>query len=89
MIKGEKINPLEVFKVRRVEFCPPYFEQHTFPTRYNLSQAMIEWIEHNMAGRFYIGSALELDDQSNIRSSTKVAFEKLSEMSYFMLACPY
>jgi hypothetical protein len=50
---------------------------------------MIEWIEHNMAGRFYIGSTLELDDQSNIRSSTKVAFEKLSEMSYFMLACPY
>lgn len=88
MIKKGKINPLELFEVRRVEFCPPYFETQLIETRYNLKQAIESWIEDNLTGRYYIGNSLALGPTS-FKSVTKVGFEKSSELSYFMLACPH
>ena len=88
MIKKGKVNPLELFEVRRVEFCPPYFETHVFETRYNLKQALESWIEDNLSGRYYVGSSVSLGSPS-FKNVTKVGFEKSSELSYFMLACPH
>lgn len=86
MKKG--INPLEVFNVRRVNFCPPYFESVNIATRYNLSTAIEQWINENLTGRYYIGKSVQLND-NKIEHCTRLAFEKESEMSYFMLACPH
>ena len=89
MIKKGKINPLEVFEIRRVSFCPSYFESANIKPRYNLRDAMVQWIEDNLSGRYYIGKTVVLNEQNSIEECIKLAFEKESELSYFMLACPH
>lgn len=88
MIKKGKINPLELYNVRRVDFCPSYFESHNLETTYNLRNAIESWIQDNLSGRYYIGNSIILSN-SNLKQATKIGFEKSSELSYFMLACPY
>lgn len=87
MIKG-KINPLNVLDIRKLDFCPPYFETTTFAMKYNIISAMEEWITLNCNGRYFIGRSVQLvNDQ--ITPSLKVGFESPSELSYFLLACPH
>ena len=87
VIKG-KINPLNVLDIRKLDFCPPYFETTTFAMKYNITSAMEEWITSNCNGRYFIGRSVQLvNDQ--ITPSLKVGFESPSELSYFLLACPH
>ena len=91
MLKG-KVNALNVFKVRKVDFCPPYFETTTFPTRYNLSDSIDDWINTHCNGTYYIGKTVSLSDKlpgSSMVQGVKVGFENSSELSYFLLACPH
>jgi len=82
----KKINPLNVLKARRVEFCPPYFETTYIDPGYNIAKAIDEWIFYNTSGRYFIGSSV--DHTGPLKQKIKIGFEKSSEMSYFMLACP-
>ena len=86
-MKQTKVNPLRVFDVRRVEFCPPYFETTVFPLRYNVKEAISEWIEDNLSGRYYVGKTVT--GHKTINSNVKIGFENNSELSYFLLACPH
>lgn len=89
MLKG-KINPLNVFKVRQVDFCPAYFETTIFPTRYNLSDSIADWIDNHCSGRYYIGKTMTIDKINNqVSQGVKVGFENSRELSYFLLACPH
>tara|TARA_B110000211_G_C13965820_1_gene502729 strand:- start:578 stop:754 length:177 start_codon:yes stop_codon:yes gene_type:complete len=51
---------------------------------YNLTEAMSNWVNDNLKGRFYIGSTID----TNYKSTLKIGFEEPKELSYFMLACP-
>lgn len=84
---NKKINPLNVLQARRLSFCPPYFEIVDIETGYNIAKAVDEWIFYNMSGRYYIG--LSLGYEPNVHQRLKIGFEKSSDMSYFMLACPH
>lgn len=84
----KKANSLNVFKVRRTEFCPPYFEVMTIDEKYNIIKALDEWIYNNLNGRYYIGKNLILSNEIRILNKIKIGFENPSELSYFMLACP-
>jgi hypothetical protein len=91
----KRINPLTIHKVRRAVFCPPYFESMTLPPgvggRGTVS-TISRWIYENMSGRYYIGPEVELaelNDSSCIVIVQRVAFENPSELSIFMLSCPY
>jgi len=84
----KKVNPLNVHRARRVEFCPPYFETVAIETGYNIAKAIDEWIFYNTSGRYFVGKIVECDE-GPIRQKIKIGFEKSSEMSYFMLACPH
>ena len=46
-----------------------------------------EWIFQNCNGRYYIGQAVDLIDNS-IVFVTKIGFEQEKELSYFKLAGP-
>lgn len=90
MLKKNKVNPLNLFEKRRVEFCPPYFESITINPSYNLLKAIDDWIYDNLSGRYYLGKTIDLEEiSSSIKSKYKIAFEDPKEMSYFMLACPH
>jgi hypothetical protein len=57
-------------------------------TGYNIAKAIDEWIFYNTSGRYFVGKIVECDE-GPIRQKIKIGFEKSSEMSYFMLACPH
>jgi hypothetical protein len=82
-------NPLDIFNLRRTEFCPSHFSTVNIQKRYNLEQSISEWIEYNLKGRFFIGPNVELDNENKIQSVYTVGFENPKELSFFMLACPH
>jgi hypothetical protein len=59
------------------------------PTRYNLEQSLVKWIEQNLKSRFYVGKTITVSNTNSIENMTKVGFEEAKELSYFTLACPY
>jgi len=89
MLEKGKVNPLNVLGLRRVEFCPPYFESTTIIPSYNLNSAIDEWIYSNLSGKYYIGLIVDTSTTSGLKQKMNIAFENPKEMSYFMLACPH
>jgi hypothetical protein len=93
MDKKLKINPLNVFEMRRVKFCPPHFESTTVALTYNMSKALEAWIDEHTRGRYYIGTRLDSNifdgSKGRVKYSTVVSFETSKDLSYFLLACPY
>lgn len=88
-MKEDRVNPLNVLEVRRVDYCPSYFEKTVITPRYNLHIVINEWIYSNLSGRYYIGNALAPTDEHGIKQTLKIGFENPKELSYFMLACPH
>lgn len=88
-MKNFKINPLEVFQARKVEFPPFDFDYTNITSTYNLENAIDKWIKKNLTGRYYIGKTVELNQEDKLEIYTKVGFEKKKELSYFLLACPH
>jgi hypothetical protein len=84
--------PLDYFEMRRACSLPPHFEvvhlplgnMHAF-----LNSTIETWIVQNLKGRFYIGFSVQLDNDIKLRRVLTVGFEKPSESSLFMIACPY
>jgi hypothetical protein len=89
LLKNKDPNPLNFFEIRRASIAPPYFEYIVLPTRYNLENTLVKWIEQNLKGKFYVGRAIVLNSQDSADSVTKVGFEEVKELSYFTLACPF
>jgi len=85
----KKLNPLDVLEIRRVDFCSPKFATANIEKSYNIEQAIVDWIEEHMTGRFYFGPNVILDEDNSLKSVYTVGFEQKKEMSYFMLACPH
>ena len=69
-------NPLAVFNMRRMDFCPIHFAEMSFNLKVD-DRVILDWIYENTEGRFYIGN--------DARLHVKVAFENHSEASYFGL----
>ena len=90
MIKTVKVNPLNLFNLRRLEVPPAHFEYITIPLTYNLEDSISKWIKENLKGRYYTGKALTIvDDDNQVVVAIKVGFEEAKELSYFTLACPH
>ena len=86
MIK--KINPYNLFKLRKLERPPQHFEYMDVPLTYNLEEAVCKWIDSNLKSRYYVGKTLSLKD-NQIKIVYRVGFEDAKELSYFTLACPH
>jgi hypothetical protein len=80
MLKNGTINPLNVYNLRKLDFCPPHFEKVYFNQISN-DRNIIDWIFENLEGRFYI----DVDLTNSEVGSMCVAFEIPSESSYFLL----
>lgn len=88
-MKNNKINPLNVFNARQVEFLPSHFDQVEVSMTYNLTSALKRWIDKNLTNRYYIGKTVALDDDNKMSYKIKIAFEDSKELSYFLLACSH
>jgi hypothetical protein len=88
-VKLKDPNALDVLGIRRVNFCPPHFANITVAKRYNLEQAICDWITESLNGRFFFGNSIILDDDNNVTPVYQIGFESSKELSFFMLACPH
>lgn len=82
MLKHGEVNPLNVYGLRQIEWCPPHFEQVVFDPLVH-KKVITDWLYENLEGRFYIG---DYDAASSQRSKSRqmlVAFEIANEASYF------
>ena len=79
-------NPLNIFGLRRLAWCPPHFEKVKFNLRAE-EKTISDWIHTHLTGRFY----LDLNYVHSLKEGTHVeithcaAFEIASEASYFAL----
>lgn len=89
MIKNKKINPFNVFNIRKLKVPPAHFEYISMPLRYNLEDSITRWIEDNLRGRYYVGKSLTIDNNNQVAPCVKIGFEDHKELSYFTLACPH
>lgn len=89
-LKNGKPNPLDYFKMRRVDFACPHFEYFTInKTRTDLFEFINEWITKNLNSRYYIGKGISLDSNNAITYNITIGFESEKELSFFTIACPY
>lgn len=88
MLKHGEVNPLNVFGLRKLDHCPPHFEQVVF-NNYVKELDIANWIYENLEGRFYIGFRdIKETDSSKYQRQMLVAFELAREASYFSLLLP-
>jgi hypothetical protein len=88
-IKNGKPNPLNYFDLRRVDFPAFHFHfTHLSKNTPNYIKQIDQWIYQNLNSRYYVGQALELNQDNNIVYVTRVGFEAEKELSFFRIACP-
>jgi hypothetical protein len=90
MLKYGEVNPLSVFGLRQIEYCPPHFIQVTFDLRTNIKN-ISDWIHENLSGRFYVGDVFLPNPESpgsGLTMQKVAAFERHEEASYFGLFLP-
>jgi hypothetical protein len=88
-MKNNKVNPLNLFGLRRVDTPIEHFEYITMPKKFNLEDSLCKWIEFNLKGRFYINDSLIISEDNQLETYIKVGFENPKECVYFTLACPH
>lgn len=88
-LKNGKVNPLNALGLRKSPFPALHFHFTKIP-KYTpiLHKTIDSWIYENLNGRYYIGQALSLIDNT-IVYATKIGFENEKELSFFKLACPH
>lgn len=87
MIKHGEVNPLDVFDLRQVNFCPPHFEKIAFDIRTS-EKVIRDWIFENCEGRFFLGDMVAPTEAGSAIMHKVAAFEKHSEATYFGLFLP-
>jgi len=100
----QKVNPMCLFNIQRLEVLPPFFESTTvracLPQQargraVDFSHTVRNWIEQNLKGRYYAElltcNVSEENSQYSVRGSEflHVGFEDPKEMSLFILSCPH
>ena len=83
IIKYGEPNPLAVFDLRQVSFCPPHFQQITFDL-YAAERTLLDWIHENTEGRFFFGQMVT----SEGLAKTCIGFELAAETTLFAMYLP-
>ena len=83
-LKHQEPNPLAVFNMQRVTFCPPHFQTINFDLRAG-EKAILDWIYENVEGRFFLGGKVT---SGGMAITECAAFENHSEATYFSLFLP-
>ena len=84
-----EINALDILDKRQVDVIPPHFSKMKVSEGDIYYENIENWIRSKLNGRFFIKRYPNLNNDGRVKSSTFVGFEIESEMTYFILACPY
>lgn len=84
MLKYGEPNPLSIFGLRKIEFCPPHFTKIIFDLRVN-EKRILDWVYENLEGRFFYGEHYYRDSDGRVHSKKCLAFEEPAESSMFAI----
>lgn len=81
------LNPLDVLNKRKVEHIVPHFSK-TKVQEFHFNNEIEDWIKNKLKGRYFYTRALDAED-TKLKNVSAIGFENHSEMTYFLLACPF
>ena len=84
MLKHGEVNPLNVHRIRRTEYCPLHFTSLDFDLR-TTDKTITDWVYENLEGRFWMGDYYKIAEDNAISINKRIAFELAAEASYFGL----
>lgn len=84
-------NYLDLLGKRQLDYLPSSFIHSKIQDKDFIinGQKIISWIRSNLRGRFSVVSIPMISNNEKLKSEYVVAFENHSELTYFLLACPY
>jgi len=87
VLKNKETNPLNVHRLRQLDFCPPHFTSVLIecPTPEATEKNIQDWIWENLQGRFYVGP-VDISDDGHYHRKLQISFELPEELSYFSLS---
>lgn len=87
-LNNRTINALGILSMRKLEFIPEHFTTHSIDKLIEIE--LIEcWIKFNLASRYAIKKIFLLDSNNIVIEKTNIGIEDPTEMTMFLLACPY
>jgi hypothetical protein len=84
-------NYLDLLNKRRLNYLPEHFLQSKLQDKdfFVNCDKILSWIRCNLKGRFSLVSIPMISNNEKLKSEYVIAFENHSELTYFLLACPY
>ena len=84
-------NKLDLLKERQLDFFPLHFSLFPIDDKiiYTEKDNILDWIRSKLAGRFALLKSVSIDSEQRLKSRFTVGFERSSELTYFMIACPF
>ena len=86
-INSFEVNALDVLKCRKIDYLPCHFK--TTEIEYMSIKDLEKWIREKLTGRYCITKKISFDSDDKMQSKIVAGFEKHTELTYFMLACPH
>lgn len=84
-----EINPLDVLNQRIVKTNPPHFSSFKIDENNYYIDDIKNWVLDNLKGRFSIFRLPSIGNDGKLKNSVFVSFEEETELTFFMLACPF
>lgn len=81
---------LQIASWRELKYIPPHFSSITIPfvPEAHVQENLMQWIRTTLEGRFFLGETSDLVE-GKLSRVYKIAFEEDTEVTRFILSCPY
>lgn len=81
------LNLLDVLKKRKLNYLPLHFKNIDIDL---FDKAEIEkWVKNKLQGRYCIVNTQKIEENNRLKNVVSIGFEDETELTYFILACPY
>jgi hypothetical protein len=84
-------NNLDLLNERQLDFLPPHFSIFYIDDKIMFAnkEIILNWIRTKLKGRFSLLKSVGIGSDQKSRSTFTVGFENPSELTYFIIACPF
>jgi len=84
-------NNLDLLDERRLDYLPPQFPIFHLDDKIMITEKdnILNWIRIKLKGRFALLKFINIGADQRSKSRFTVGFEKTSELTYFIIACPF
>lgn len=81
------IRPLNILKKRKLSYLPLHFK--CIEIEFSSKGKIDNWVKNKLQGRYCIVNTQKINEKSRNTDLVLLGFEEDSELTYFILACPF